>query len=129
MFLCVNTTVKLADLRRECIAVLSVAGRVSEPSRLVVLISVCLHPTPLEHVFPWSCCLIYIRSQVVLVVKNPPVNVGDTSDAVLIPGWERSLGVGNGNLPQYSCLENSMDRGAWWATVHGVTNSQTRLSD
>ena len=59
------------------------------------------------------------------MVKNPPVNVGDTSDAVLIPGWERSLGVGNGNPPQYSCLENSMDRGAWWATVHGVTNSQT----
>ena len=110
----------LVDLRRECIAVLSVAGRVSEPSRVMVMISVCLIPTLLEHVFPWSCCLIYIHSQVVLVVKNPPVNVGDTSDAVLIPGWERSLGVGNGNPPQYSCLENSVDRGAWWATVHGV---------
>ena len=45
-----------------------------------------------------------------------------------IPGLGRSAGVGNGNPPQYSCLGNSMDRGAWRATVHGVTKSQTRLS-
>ena len=43
-------------------------------------------------------------------------------------GWEDSPGEGNGNSLQYSCLENSMDRGAWWATVHGVTKSRTRLS-
>ena len=47
----------------------------------------------------------------------------------LVPGSRRSPGEGNGNPFQYSCLENSMDRGAWWATVHGVTKSQTRLSD
>ena len=46
-----------------------------------------------------------------------------------IPGWERSPGQGNGYPLQYSCLENSMDRGAWWATVHGVTKSLTWLSD
>ena len=46
-----------------------------------------------------------------------------------IPGSGRSLGEENSNPLQYSCLENSMDRGAWWATVHGVTKSQTRLSD
>ena len=46
----------------------------------------------------------------------------------LIPGSGRSPGVGNGNLPQYSCLGNPMDRGAWRAMVHGVSNSQTRLS-
>ena len=46
-----------------------------------------------------------------------------------IPGLGRSPGEGNGNLLQYSCLENSMDGGAWWATVHGVTKSRTRLSD
>ena len=46
----------------------------------------------------------------------------------LIPGSERSPGVGNGNLLQYSCLENSMDRGAWRITVHGITKSQTQLS-
>ena len=46
-----------------------------------------------------------------------------------IPALGRSLGEGNGNPLQYSCLENSMDGGAWWATVHGVTKSQTRLSD
>ena len=44
-------------------------------------------------------------------------------------GWEHPLGVGNGNPLQYSCLENSMDGGAWWAIVHGVTKSQTRLSN
>ena len=44
-------------------------------------------------------------------------------------GWEDSPGEGNGNPLQYSCLENPMDRGAWWATVHGVTKSRTRLND
>ena len=51
------------------------------------------------------------------VVKNPPVKVGDAGNVGLIPGWGRSPGVGNGNLLKYPCLENSMDRGAWWATV------------
>ena len=53
-------------------------------------------------------------------------NVGDPGS---IPGSVRSPGEGNGNPLQYSCLENSMDGGAWWATVHGVTKSQTRLSN
>ena len=52
------------------------------------------------------------------VVKNLPANVGDTD---LIPRWGRSPGEGNGNSPQYSCLENAMDRGAWWAIVHEVS--------
>ena len=47
----------------------------------------------------------------------------------LIPGSRRSSGEGNGNPLQYACLENPMDGGAWWATVYGVTKSQTRLSD
>ena len=59
------------------------------------------------------------------VVKNLPANAGDARDVDLIPGSGRSPGVGNGNPPQYSCLENSMDRGAWLARVHEVTNSQT----
>ena len=46
-----------------------------------------------------------------------------------IPGSGRSPGEGNGNPLQYSCLENPMDGGAWWATVHGVAKSQTRLSE
>ena len=62
---------------------------------------------------------------VALVVKNPPANAGDTGDADWIPASGRSPGIGNGNPLQYSCLENPMDRGAWWATVHGVTKSQT----
>ena len=63
--------------------------------------------------------------QVALVVKNPPAIAGDAGDVGLIPGLGRSPGEGNGNLPQYSFLGNTMDRGAWWATVHGVTKSQT----
>ena len=59
------------------------------------------------------------------VVKNLPANAGDARDVDLIPGSGRSPGVGNGNPPQYSCLENSMDRGAWLARVQEVTNSQT----
>ena len=54
-------------------------------------------------------------------VKNPRANAGDTGDTGSIPGLGRSLGEGNGNPLQYSCLENPMQRGAWRATVHGVT--------
>ena len=60
------------------------------------------------------------------MVKNPPASVGDMGS---IPGTVKSPGERNGNPLQYSCLENPMDRGAWWATVHGVANGQTRLSD
>ena len=55
------------------------------------------------------------------VLENPSANAGDMGDGGLIPGSGRSLEVGNGNPFQYSCLENSMDRGAWKAIVHGVT--------
>ena len=55
-----------------------------------------------------------------LVVKNLSVNAGNIRDVDLISGLGRSPGEGNGNPLQYSCLENPMDRGAWWATVHGV---------
>ena len=66
------------------------------------------------------------------MVKNPPANArdtGDTRDAGSIPGWGRSPREGNGNLLQYSCWEHLMDRGAWQATVHGVTKRQTYLSN
>ena len=58
--------------------------------------------------------------------KASAYNVGDLGS---IPGLGRSPGEGNSNPLQYSCLENPMDQGAWWATVHGVTKSWTRLSD
>ena len=61
-----------------------------------------------------------------LVVKNPPANAGDVGS---IPGLGRSPGEGIGNPLQYSCLDNSMDKGAWQAIVHGVAKSETRLSD
>ena len=63
------------------------------------------------------------------MVKIPPANAGDAGDSSLIPGSGRSPGGGKGNLLQYSCLVNFMDRGAWQATVHGVANGGTRLSD
>ena len=63
------------------------------------------------------------------MVKNLPANAGDAGDLGSISGLGRSPGGGNGNLLQYSCLENSMDRGAWWVNVHWVTKSWTRLSD
>ena len=59
------------------------------------------------------------------MVKNPPANAGDAGS---IPGLGRSPGEGNGNPLQYTCLGNPMDKGAWWATVHGVTKSGTQLS-
>ena len=67
-------------------------------------------------------------SQVVLVVKNSRTNAEDFRDTGLIPRWGRFHEGGHGNLLQHSCLENAMDRGAWWATVHGVAKSWTQLS-
>ena len=66
-------------------------------------------------------------SQMALVVKNPPANAGDLRNTGSIPGSGRFPGKGHGNPHQYSCLENPMDRGAWWVTVLGVTQSRTRL--
>ena len=63
-----------------------------------------------------------------LVVKNLTSNSGDTRDAGSIPGLRRSPEGGNGDSFQYSCLENPMDRGAWQATVHGVSKSRTQLN-
>ena len=62
-----------------------------------------------------------------LVIKNPPANARDVRDAGSIPGLGRSTGQGHGNPLQYSCLENPMDREAWWATVNGVTRVGHKL--
>ena len=61
------------------------------------------------------------------MIKNQSANAGDVRDLSLIPGSGRSPGGGHGNPRQYSCLENPMDRGAWWATVHRTAKSWTRL--
>ena len=68
---------------------------------------------------PFSLFPVYV------VVKNPPANAEDIRDTSSIPGLGRSLGVGNGNQLQYSCLENSMDRGVWWATEWSHKESDT----
>ena len=64
----------------------------------------------------------------VLLVKNPPTNAGDTRNSGLFPGSGKSPKVGGSNPLQYFCLENSMNRGAWWVTVHAPAKSQTWLS-
>ena len=76
-------------------------------------------------VFKWACRLGL--PQVALVVKNPPANAGDKRDVCLIPGLERSPGGGHGNLLQYSCLENPLNKGACQATAHRVTKSRRWL--
>ena len=77
------------------------------------------------YIYLYTYIYLYGASQVVQVVKNPPARAGDTADtgSILVSG--RSPGVGNGNLFQCSCLKNSMDRGAWQATVHEATNIWT----
>ena len=67
-------------------------------------------------------------SQVALVVKNMPANAGDIRDVGSVPGLGRSPGEGHGNPLQYSCLEKPMDRGAWWATVHGLARVRHDLA-
>ena len=69
--------------------------------------------------------LLLHSSEIAQLIKNLP---GSTGATVSIPESGRSLGEGNGSPLQYSCLENPMDGGAWWASVHGVARSQTRLS-
>ena len=83
---------------------------------------VCRWPcmSPKDLTFP---IVINGASQVALVVKNLAANAGDVKDAGLIPGLERYTGGGLGNPLQFSCPENPMDRGAWRATVRGVTES------
>ena len=68
-------------------------------------------------------------SQVAQAVKKLPASAGDVRDVGSIPRLGRSPGGGHGNPLKYSCLENPMDRRAWWATVHGVAKSQTGLSN
>ena len=63
-----------------------------------------------------------------LVVKNPPANAGDVRDTGSIPGLGRSCGGGHGNPRQYSCLKNPMDRGAWWATVPKIPESDMTVA-
>ena len=90
------------------------------------------HPKPTEPellgVEPHRYFFVSHRaSQVVLEVKNLPANAGDIRHTGSIPASERSPGEWDGYPLQYSCLENPMDRGVWWATVHGVAKSQTWL--
>ena len=78
-----------------------------------------------------SCFVGYTpgASQVALIFKNLPANAGDIRDVGWIPGSGRSPGVGNSSPLWYSCLENPMERGAWWATDHGVGHKELDMSE
>ena len=76
---------------------------------------------PLRFTMRWGSLLTQL-------VKNLPVKAGDTTDKSSIPGSGRSPGERNGNPLQYSCLENSVDRGAWLSIVHGIAKSRIRLN-
>ena len=94
---------------------------------------VIFHCIPVPHLLYPSICwqtfrLSYVLAfHLALLVKSLLANAGDVKDAGLIPGLGRSPGGGHGNPLWYSCLENLMDKGAWWATVHSVVQSWTRL--
>ena len=82
-------------------------------------IYVCVYTYTHTHTHTW----LFGLSRLILVEKNPSDNTEDKKDMGLILQWSRSSGGGHGNPLQYSCLENSMDRKAWWVTVHGVSSS------
>ena len=98
----------------------------------------------IQFLYPYFCisylCFLLLNSRSLLFIldinllcfpggSDGKVSACNAGDLGLIPGSGRSPGEGNGNPLQYSCLENSMDGGAWWATVHGVTKSRTRPSN
>ena len=83
-------------------------------------------PSNSHPVLSFACHSLYIGLPRAQLIKNLPASAGDSArDAGLIPGVGRSPGGGHGNPPQYSCLENPMDRGAWWAMVHTVADLDT----
>ena len=73
--------------------------------------------------------MLLSESEIIPHGSDGKASACNTGDPGLIPGSGRSSGEGNSNTLQYSCLENATDGGAWWATVHGVAKSRTRLSD
>ena len=83
---------------------------------------------PTVDFYLWISAIHLMYRWLFCLVKNLPASAGDVRDMGSIPGLGRSPGGGWGNLLHYSCLENSMDRGAWWSIVHGAAKSQTRLS-
>ena len=134
--LCVHSTsyIFLSSNRAILLSILVSSVHISHLPFLAVL-SLCCYTWALSSCDEWgllSSCSVQTPHCSGLpgsaVVKNVPANTGDVRDAGSIPGSGRSPGVGNGNPPWYSCLEDSMGRGDWWATAHGVTKNLTRLS-
>ena len=98
----------------------------------LILLLVSVYSIMVEYLWITKLTFVTIHgckgaSHVVLVVKNPSAGAGDVRVSGSIPGWRRSPGGGHGNPLQYFCMENPMDRGAWWATVHRVPKRWTLL--
>ena len=87
---------------------------------ITIDLNINMHPTSDAKILIKDIIDVYWASQVELVVKNSPANAGDIKDMGSIPGLGRSTGEGNDNPLRYSCLKNFMERGASWATVHGI---------
>ena len=110
----------------------STAGLLSSATDVSAHKSACIHRTQSktqsyqgqQHVH-FSISMLQRASQVAPAARNPPANAGDIMRRGLVPGSGRFPGGWHGNPLQDSCLENPMDRGAWWATVHGAAQSRT----
>ena len=119
----------LIQMRWNVKLALLILGCVTFELELSLSFLICERGIDVLHHFLLKQYLLCGASQVALMVKNPPANAGGTRDMGLIPESGRSPGREHGNPLQYSCLENPMDRGAWQATVPGVTKSRTWLSN
>ena len=107
---------------------LSVTMKLADPQSLFVFL-LLLSFFLVQYQFTKTSVFFFRVSQVALQVKNPPAKAGDAREAGQTPGSGRSPGVGNGKPLQFSCLENSMSRGALWATAHGVAENRAQLNN
>ena len=120
------TSLRLASLTTSLPSRIAWLTKISSPWLWRVSISGPLHPLlSLQGVSSPCSCPCPSGSLASLVAQTVNASACNAGDLGLIPGSGRSPGEGNGNPLQYSCLENSMDGGAWWATVHGVQKSRT----
>ena len=108
---------------------MSVVSRLKKSELKMFIFPQLIGPNTYGKVSPAKTIQTSTPPYVALVVKDLPAYAGDSRAQGFIPGSRRSPGEGNGNPLQYSCLGNPTERGDWWATVHGVAESQTQLSN
>ena len=126
LLMCVRVYVCLSVYKINCLPYLSIHHLSMYLSTSIYLI-IYLLPMYYLYIIYLHLSIVYLGFPGGSVIKNLPVNAEDAGDTGSIPGSGRSPGGGSGNPLQCSCLANSMDRGAWRATIHGVSKSQTWL--